>query len=113
MASTQIFSVEAREVRRDPRARGDVERARGQRRSGRDARADARSPAQARQEEEMSDSSHFKDFDVDVLYGGKPETLPIKAPNLQAALNYAEYLLQRRRKKPDTRVLGGRERRKK
>ena len=51
----------------------------------------------------------MKDWDVDVLYGGRPETMFIRAPNKQAAEALADDALKRRRKKPNTKVVGAKE----
>ena len=55
-------------------------------------------------------SSQFKDWDVDVVYGGRPDTLQIKAPDKKSAEAYAQFLLKQRRKKPDTKVVVAKER---
>src|SRR5262249_16962533 len=103
MADAQILSAQDGEKRRDPRARTDIERPGSQRRERGARRADDRGHPQARQEKAM------KDWDVEVLYGGRPETMLIRAPSKQAAEALADEALRRRRRKPNTKVIGAKE----
>lgn len=61
----------------------------------------------------MSDTSQSKDWEVKVKYGGVDDVLFIRASSRKSAEELAAESLKRRRRRPDTKVIGARERQKK